>query len=560
MWPRRTDVAVLRVPAPGRALRVPLMPADELPCPPLYGTARSPERPTLGPRVAEIAAKLGKPPMPHQRHIYDVAYEIDPKTGYLAYSEVVMIGPRQASGKSELLFPAMTHRCTGFTRALSDWVRAELGHDVKEPGPQRVLYTAQRAEDARQKWRDVHVERLRGSVFKSKIDVRLRLAAEQIAWPNGSTWSPGAATKRAGGTGDTLDMAIIDEGWSRDDFSTELGLKPAMLTRPWSQFWVTSMIPGISRSLPGTWPYLYAKRQNGRARVQAGNRRGMAYFEFGARPDADPGDENTWWSAMPGLGITVPVSRIAQDYESMAAAGQLTDFCAEYLGWVPEATAARWAVVSEATWIALAVPAHRGVFQEPVAFGVDASPDQSAASIGMAAKTPIGDTFVELIERRPGLSWTIPALVKLTQQHGPCAIGIAAHGPAAPIIEPLRRALLEANVDAPISTERSIVKTFQGPDVSKACRQFYLETGEVGEVDNEDPSFDVNRRIVHIDQPELNAAVAGAAKYTFSDEWRWQRSGEGGDASPLYAVTLARTAGETVEWIGGSYNVADSLG
>jgi hypothetical protein len=554
------DVALPRVPPILERMQVrSVSVSTELTCPPLFGTPRSPDRPTLGPRVAEVAAKLGKPSLPHQRHIYDVAYEIDPRTGYFAYDEIVVIGPRQATGKTELLLPAMTHRCTGFSKALSQWIRAELGRDVDDPGKQRVLYTAQRAEDARQKWRDVHVERLQDSAFRSKIDVRKRLAAEQITWPNGSTWSPGAATKRAGGTGDTLDMAVIDEAWSREDSSTELGLRPAMMTRPWSQMWVTSMIPGISRSLPGSWPYLYAKRQNGRARVQAGRRSGTAYFEFGALPGADPGSESTWWSALPGLGRTVPVSRIRSDFERMAAAGNLVDFCAEYLGWVPEATAAKWAVVSEATWRALQIPATRGAYTDPVAFGVDATPDQQSASIGMAAKTVVGDTFVELIESKPGLSWTIPALVKLCLEHGPCAIGIAAHGPAAPIIEPLRRALREANVDAPVSTDKSIVKAFQGPAVSRACRQFYLETGEVGEL-AEEPDFDVNRRIVHIGQPELDASLAGAAKYTFSDEWRWQRSGEGGDASPLYTVTLARAAGEEVEWIGGSYNIADSLG
>lgn len=525
---------------------------SELPCPPLYGTPRSPDRPTLGPQVVKVAAKLGKPSLPHQQHIYDVAYEIDPKTGYFAYDEIVVIGPRQATGKTELLLPAMTHRCTGFSDALAEWVRRELGRDVQNPGKQRVLFTAQRAEDARQKWRDVHVERLKESAFKSKISVRMRLAAEQMTWPNGSTWSPGAATKRAGGTGDTLDMAVIDEAWSREDSSTELGLRPAMMTRPWSQMWVTSMIPGISRSLPGKWPYLHAKRQNGRARVQAGNRRGTAYFEFSAAPGADPGSESTWWSCLPGLGRTVPVSRIRSDYERMAAAGDLIDFQAEYLGWVPEATASKWSVVSEATWRALAVSATRNAYIDPVAFGVDATPEQSSASIGMSAKTLMGDTFVELVERRPGLTWVVPALVKMALEQGPCAIGIAAHGPAASIIEPLRRALLAADADCP-------VVDMQGPEVSRACRQFYLETGEVGEVVDE-PEFDVNRRIVHIDQPELNASLAGAAKYTFSDEWRWQRSGAGGDASPLYSVTLARAAGERVEWLGGSYAVSDSLG
>lgn len=536
--------------------------STEVTCPPLYGTQRSKDRPTLGPQVARIAEQLGKPFLPHQRMICDVALEIDPRTGYLAYDEVVLIGPRQVTGKTELIYPVMTHRCTGFGDELARWVKRELGYTVQKPGPQRVLYTAQTFDKAKEKWRDIHLKRLQESVFRSKVNQRLKTNMEAITWPNGSSWSPGSTTGKTAGTGDSLDLPVIDESWSREDGRTELGLRPAMMTRPWSQLWSLSMIPGLSRALPGKWPYLYGKRQNGRARVQAGQRRGMAYFEFSAAEDLDSGSESTWWSCMPALGHTVNVSRIRSDYESMVEAGSLIDFEAEYLGWVPDASGAQWKVISEATWRALGVPATREAYQDPVAFGVDAKPDQSNASIGMAARTVVGDTFVEHIDSRPGLAWTIPALVKLVDEQGPCAIGIAAHGPAASIIEPLRRALQDANLDAPVSTDQSLVKEFQGPDVSKACRQFYIETGEVGEMDDEDESYDVNRRIVHIDDADLNASVATAQKYVFSDEWRFQRSGlpGAGNAAPLYAVTLARAAGERVEWLGGSYDIKDSLG
>ncbi len=515
--------------------------ATELHCPPLYGTPRTEGRPTLGPRAAEIAARLGRPFMPHQRLIADVALEIDPDTGYLAYDEVDVIINRQ-QGKTELSFPMMTHRCTGFTSALAEWARRELGHDVEDPGPQRVLYTAQRAEDARMKWKDIHVKRLQASPFGPRLTVRQRLAAETIFFPNGSTWSPGATTGKSGGTGDTLDMAFIDEAWAHKDSGTELSMRPAMLTRRWRQLWVMSMIPGISRAAPGSWPYLRQKRQNGRARVQAGINRGVCYMEWGAPPDADPADPATWWSSMPALGLKVPESAIRSDFEAMG----LVDFCAEYLGWEPSATAAKWSVISQPTWRNLAVPAVRGRYLDPIALGVDAQPDLSSASIGMAALDVDGDTFVELIDRRPGLMWAVEALVRLAEHHGPCGIGIAAHGPAAPIIEPLRRALLDANVDAELIV-------MQGPAVSAACRQFYAETGEIGE--------DVTgRRVHHIGQAELDRAVAGVAKYVYSDEWRWMRAGEGGDVSPLYAVTLARAAGEEVEWLGGAYSLADSLG
>lgn len=519
--------------------------AADLHCPPLYGTQRTPSRPTLGPNIARIAAGLGRPLHPHQRLIADVAGEIDPDTGLLAYGEVDVIINRQ-QGKSELAFPVMVHRCTGFDAALARWIRRELGKDVPVPGPQRVLYTAQRAEDARQKWTDIHVARLEKSPFRSQISVRRRLAAEAIRWPNGSSWSPGSATKRSGGTGDTLDLGMIDEAWSRPDSATELAMRPAMLTRDWAQLWVLSMIPGLSRAAPGSWPYLHQKRQNGRARVQANVRHGVAYFEWGMREGRDPADPATWWESMPGLAAgLVSEAKIRQDFEAM----DLVDFMAEYLSVEPSATHAQWNLITEPTWSNLKVPAVRGRYLDPIALGVDAAPDQSVTSIGMAALDVNGDTFVEVLAREPGLMWAVPALTDLADRMGPCAIGIAAHGPAAPIIEPLRRALLDANVD----TELVVM---QGPEVAAACVQFFMETGELGTGNVTDPE----RRVRHIGQDDLDDAVAAADKYTWSDEWRFARSGPGGEVSALYGVTLARAAGERVEWLGGSYDLASSLG
>ncbi len=520
--------------------------ANDLHCEPLYATRRTPGRPTLGPRVAEIAAMLGKPFLPHQRLIADVGLEIDPETGLLAYSEIDVIINRQ-QGKSELSFPVMVHRSTSFDRQLGEWIRRELGREVPLDtlGAQRTLYTAQRAEDARMKWSDVHVARLEKSPFASKIHVRRRLAAEAITWPNGSTWSPASGTKKAAGTGDTIDLGVIDEAWSQKDGSTEVAMRPAMLTRDWSQLWVMSMIPGLSRAPVGSWPYLRQKRQNGRARVQAGINRGVAYFEWGMREGRDPADPATWWESMPALGHTVTEAKIRDDFEAM----DLVDFLAEYLSVEPSVQTANWHVISAATWTSLAVPALKGSYMEPIAFGVESAPDQSVTSIGMAALTPGGDTHVELIERQPGLMWAVPALVDLARRMGPCGIGIAAHGASASIIEPLRRALLDANVD----TELVIM---QGPEVARACVQLYMETGEVGEGNPENP----DRRLRHINQRELNSAVAAATKYVYSDEWRFARSSDAGEVSALYGITLARAAGERLEWLGGSYDIGSSLG
>ena len=74
------------------------MPSTDSPqsCPPRWSTERA-DRPTYGGAVAAIATKLGTPLMPWQRHVVDVALEIDPATGLLAYRTVVEPGVNLAA-------------------------------------------------------------------------------------------------------------------------------------------------------------------------------------------------------------------------------------------------------------------------------------------------------------------------------------------------------------------------------------------------------------------------------------------------------------------------------
>ena len=48
--------------------------------------------------------------MPWQRHVADIAYELDEETGRLAYREVRLTVPRQ-SGKTTLMLAAMMATC-----------------------------------------------------------------------------------------------------------------------------------------------------------------------------------------------------------------------------------------------------------------------------------------------------------------------------------------------------------------------------------------------------------------------------------------------------------------
>jgi len=474
-------------------------------CPARFATQPTPGRKSLGKFVAATAAALGKPLFGWQRFLVDVAYEIDPVTGLFAYDDVTIVVPRQ-QGKTELILPVMTHRSVSF------------------PVPQRILYTAQTAAEARKKWEDIHVARLNESEYKPMFTVRLRLNAEAIAWRNGSFWMPGSTTGKTGGTGDTLDLGVIDEMWSRPDNRTELGMRPAMMTRVNRQLWRLSMVPGLSR-LKGHDPrYIRDQMIKGRERVAAGVNTGQAYFEWSADPSDDPGDPRTWRSCMPGLKIhggLIPESTIASDYQTM----ELVDFCAEYLGWPVDLSTPAWAVIGKGTWGALwddeSQPAGS------IALGIDVDPDRLHAGISMVGRRSDGDWHMELIEPgseiaqgTTGMDWLEGRVLDLHEKHNPVAVVIDQRSPAASLIKSLVNRGIE-------------VVTLNIQEYAAACGTFFDGTGQnAGE--------EVGQRIRHIDNYELTRAVSFARTTVSpsSGSFSWLRVGST-DITPLVSATLA---------------------
>jgi hypothetical protein len=522
-------------------------------CPPRYGTPRSPERATLGPRVAEVARALGTPLMPHQRNMLDVALEINPETGYLAYPEVVFVGPRQATGKTFTTLPLMTHRCMGFTADLAAWVSREYGIRIPPPGPQRVLFLAQTADDARVKWRRVHLARLLASRYtRNQFTATLTQNKEAFTWANGSIWTPGSATALTAGTGDTLDLAILDEYWSHKTNRAELGVRPAMMTRPWRQLWKCSMVPGLSRVMPDEWKPLRAAMTAGRARVEAGIREGVAYFEFSAEEGLDPGDPTTWWSCLPAMGSgTVSERTVREDYDHFREDGRLIDFEAEYLGWAPKASTPRWLVIGERAWTDRHDPNSRPL--DPIALGVASTQTRSYSSIGLAALREDGDVHGELIDRRPGVDWVPARLMELIESWEVCAITINPAGQESSVIDETLALMDRAGHTMPLFK----------PSLREMCAASARVLDASGEPLEEPVILDDDTEYTpvglwHLGQAELNRAVASVVK-RMSGAALWEFD-LGGPTDPLRAITAAWWGGVKVDWPGSGYDIRGSLG
>lgn len=484
--------------------------------------------------------------MPHQQMIADVAFELDPATGYLAYSQIVLIGPRQATGKTETALPVMTHRCTGFGDELAAWVRDNLGHTVVKPGPQAVLYTAQTADDARKKWRDVHLTRLKASSYgrpRPQFTPRLTTNKEALFWRNGSTWSPASTTGKTGGTGDTIDLGWIDEAWSRLDNRTELGLRPAMLTRPWRQLWITSMIPGLSRAAPGTWKYLADKRSTGRSMVEAGVRSGVAFFDFTAATDADPDDPETWFTCMPGLGRTVSLRAVQEDHDTMCKENPV-DFQAEYLGWEPKETVPKWGLIPRTAWEDRMDVG--STILGDAALGLEVSDDRQRGWVAAAGRRPDGAWHGEVVEPgfkikegTPGIEWMVRRTVDICHAQEICAIVVDPRRPAFALVQPLRNALAEAGLDVPILTPNQA-------EMGAACGRFYDAAGGVRTAeelaalgrDGDAPGETI--ALWHLGQRELDRSLAQARKFDVGiGAFVFVKRGQSSEVGPLYAVVEA---------------------
>lgn len=456
-----------------------------LACPPRFGTPRNLDRPTLGPAVAQVAAWLGKPFMPWQTYVADVALEIDPATGRLAYDEFRITVPRQ-SGKTMWELAKATHRCsaTGFF------------------GPrQQVVYTAQTRKDARKKFEEDFAPDLEASRKFRGVVPHWGNGNEHIRFPNRSRFGIESTTEKAG-HGGTLDEAYIDEAFAQVDGRLEQAFGPAMITRRNTQTGVVSTAGWLDAS-----PYLWAKVDHGRQLIEAGEPARVAYFEWSAPEDADPYDRAVWRACMPALGFTIDEDAVAAELTRFESSPEgLNGFRRAYLNlWVPKAAPA-YSVFPE--WEAR--QAEPGQITGPPAIVVDVALDRSFTSIGVAGRRADGRVQVELPEYRPGVAWVVERCKEMNRTwHAP--VVLAANGPAAALQRDLE--------DAGVPTE-----ALPAGEVAQACAAMRDAVRE--------------GTVAHLGDPVLNAAAENA-RLRSGESSMFARKGNQ-DISPLYAVTLAR--------------------
>ncbi|MFJ8163822.1 terminase large subunit domain-containing protein [Streptomyces sp. NPDC096136] len=489
-----------------------------LTCPPRWGTPRRPEWPSLGPAACRVMEALGFTPMPWQRYVLDVGLEINPATGLFAHREVGLSVPRQ-QGKTQQILALMTHR-------IAAWQR------------QNVVYAAQTRGMARQRWEDEFLVTLEGSSLAPRVRARKSNGNEAILWTRTRSKLGITANTEKAGHGPALDLGVIDEAFAHEDDRLEQAFSPAMLTRPMAQLWWASA-GGTEKSV-----WLNKKRAAGRAAIEelwaTDVRPTVAYFEWFAPDDMPRDDPATWAAALPALGHTVTEAVIRSELEKLDPA----EFDRAYLNRTRKAAPPSDPNVPKAAWPGLADKRSRPGAE--LALAVDVSQDRSTATIGLAGLRPDGRLHLEVVDRRAGTDWVVPAVVRLRQLHRPVAVAIASAGsPAGSLVDDL----VAAGVDVPAdkdNPEYGHLVVLRTNDIVEAC-------GQLADALNQGS-------VAHIDQAPLTAAVNGAMTRPVGDAWVLDRRRSLVDVSPLVAVTLARwallTRGPLVR---ADYDVLDSV-
>ena len=206
------------------------------------------------------------------------------------------------------------------------------------------------------------------------------------------------------------------------------------------------------------------------------------------------------------------------------------EFARERLGWWDEP--GELAVFPSGVWLACE---EWPLLEQPgkLVFAVEISPDRSSGVIAAAGVRPDERVHVEIIESRQGVSWIVPKLVELARKWRPGDLLIDPGGPAGSLMPELERARIR----------RENVKLTTAREYAQACGAFFDAVH--------------NRKIVHLGQPELSAAINSAEQRKIGSAWGWERYAP--DAAPLVAASLAFWGANTRKARVRAVNLADVL-
>lgn len=320
-----------------------------------------------------------------------------------------------------------------------------------------------------------------------------------------------------GGRGFSGDVLYLDEAMIIKEGM--LGaLMPVLSARPNPQIWYTGSAVDQEEHEDGV---VFARlRERG---LQGGDSR-MAWFGWGWCPQSPDDEEKPllpdaatellddrefWAASNPGLGIRISSEFIETERKSLSN----RTFAVERLGigdW-PRTDETVEEHFDRMEWAAIL---DRGAIEASPVFAIDVSPDRSSSSIGASGRRADGLLQIELVDRRRGTGWIVERVAELVGKHRSKMVVLDARGPAGSLIDDL---------EAELPFEVTAVST---AEYVQACGNFFDAVPQ--------------KTMRHGGQPELDAAVQGAATRPLGEASAWSRKKSNVDITPLVACTLAR--------------------
>lgn len=423
---------------------------------PRFHTPRDYRYPSLGPKVAKLSAKMGRPLMPWQQAAADVALELNER-GRFRYEQIVITVPRQ-SGKTALILALGLHR-TLITPNGKVWYTAQTGQIARE------RFLKDMASDA---------EKLLGSAIAVKRgagDTRLNFPPMESQFrphPPNDTYLHSEQS----------DLNILDEPWSFSEIQGDgliQAIQPTQNTRPNAQTIYLSTM-GDARST--WWHRIVDEAREGVP--------GTAIFDWGLPESEDATDVKAVIRAHPAVGHTIEPDVVRKAANKMKPA----EFARAYAN---IRTQTRVSVFSADTLARVLDHTATMTAGAEIALGVAVSWDRSHAVIAAAGLAADGTPVCEIVDARPGAGWVADRLKELSERHHPAAILVDARSPASPIAaDPSLEDIIEAPTSAKVAAgtadfldriARGEIKFRYDKALAKAFDQLALRTvGDLGQM------------------------------------------------------------------------------
>lgn len=370
----------------------------------------------------------------------------------------------------------------------------------------KFLHTAHEVKTARKAFRRLlsffENEREFPELAAMVVEIRKTNGQEAIFLSNGGSIEF-VARSSGSGRGFTVDVLVCDE--AQDLTDDELAaLLPTISAAPSGnpQVILTGTPPDPEKAHLAKGEVF----RRVRAEAQNGTDPNLCFFDFGVEdgplPDVD--NRDLWHRTNPALGTRLNLAEVVRERKMMSP----ETFARERLGWWGDPKAGDVSAVFPG-WAGCEVEDDDP--PECEAIGVEVSIDLAWSSIAAAGSWSTGEVNVGAVDRRRGSHWLV-AEAKRIQDLTECDVVIDGKGPAADLLEDFE----EAGV-------RVIVAGTA--DVLDWTAQMHRAVAE--------------GTVTHMGHPELDAAVAGAAKHFVGDRFVCGRKQSASDVSMVRAAVLA---------------------